>query len=194
MSKEDLAMQISNARLICAIYFGLLAVVATIVIDTSLYLLGVEEMIPMFWAVILATVTAASFGALFGEKIIHVERQHASRSFQWGFIMTLAALPVYDLGFFILMHMHQPETFRGETVAGMFGLYGVLLLYSFALVGLWLAIVAGFAAMYLRSKLVYDILDTDEYEINASVKGHSKTAANMPNDEKGSHDSTKNCA
>lgn len=175
MSKKDLAMQISNARLISCVYFGLLAVVATIIIDTFLYLIGVSEFIPTFWAVILATIIAAIFGALFGEKIIHVERRYRSRSFKWGLIMVLAALPVYDLGLYILMQYHHPESFTSATLPEHLYLFGMLLLYSFLLVGIWLAIIAGFAAMYLRSKLVYDILDTDEKELNEPVQGHRDT-------------------
>jgi len=110
MSKKDLAMQITNARLISCVYFALLAVVATIIIDTFLYILGVDELIPTFWAVILATIIAAIFGALFGEKIIHVEKKYLSNSFKWGFLMVLAALPVYDLGFFFLIQHHHPES------------------------------------------------------------------------------------
>lgn len=169
MINKNAAIQVSNARLIACIYFGLLAIVATIIIDTFLYLLGVGELIPTFWAVSLATVIAAVFGALFGKKIIGTQEKYLSHSFWWGFVMVIAALPVYDLGFFFLVQHHHPESFTGASFFHLLALYGVLMIYSFVLVGLWLAVAAGLAAMYLRSKLIYYLLETDEKEINDPI-------------------------
>ncbi len=42
-------------------------------------------------------------------------------------------------------------------------------MYSFALVGVWLAIAAGFAAMYLRGHLVYDILHSKDEKLKQTT-------------------------
>lgn len=165
MTQHDEALALPNARLLSAIYFGVLAVVATIVIDVLLYLAGIGELIPTFKAVLLATAIAVVFGALFGEKIIHCKKPYRWSAFKWGFLMVLAALPLYDLGFLWLIQGQHSQTFSETSVSNWLILYGILLFYSVILAGIWLAIMAGFAAMYLRARLVYDIMHSDENEV-----------------------------
>lgn len=164
MPRKDEALALPNARLLSAVYFGLLAIIATIIIDTSLYLMGIGELIPTFKAVLLATAIAVGFGALFGEKIIHCRKPYRVTAFKWGFLMVLIALPVYDLFFLWMMHGHHPETFRGASITEWMGIYLIMLAYSFVLVGFWLALIAGIAAIYLRGHLVYDIMHSDKNE------------------------------
>lgn len=157
--KQDEALTISNARILSAAYFCLLAVILTIVLDTILYALG-YQFFPTFQAVILAAFIAACFGALFGEKIIHSPKPYKRRVFLWGFLMVLVALPFYDLFFLYLLNQFQPKLLNGLSASNIVLAYLSIVLYSFLFAGLWLAIIAGFAAMYLRGHIVYDILDS----------------------------------
>lgn len=160
MAKRDPALTISNPRLIAAIYFGLLSVVGTILINAFLTLIGIEELIPLFEAILIGVVVAACTGALFGEKIVHCKKPYKKRVFWLGFIMVIASLPVFDLGLvacMILEHI-SPEPLVG--IKSMIYFYLVVVAYSYVLFGILLAIASGLAAMYLRGQLVYDILHT----------------------------------
>lgn len=104
---EEEALTLSNPRLLSAIYFSLLAIIATIILDTVIYALGVEQLLPVFQGILLAVIIAAIFGALFGEKIVHSKKPYRMRVFWLAFFMVLVALPVYDLGFLFLFKYHH---------------------------------------------------------------------------------------
>ncbi|WP_028388008.1 hypothetical protein [Legionella fairfieldensis] len=159
MKKEDDALFISNPRLISAAYFGVLAVVVTIIIDSTLYAIGIKQILPAFQAILLAVVVASLFGAIFGKQIIYSKKPYRWKAFLWGFLMVIAALPFYDLIFFFLFKKHSSHAFPGDASLGELAFsYLLIVIYSFLVAGLWLAIAAGLAAIYLRGKLVYDIL------------------------------------
>jgi hypothetical protein len=148
---------IPNPRLIAAIYFALLAVIATFLLDITLMSLGVIELLPIFQSIILAAIIAAIFGGLFGKLIILSPKPYKMKAFIWGFLMVIAALPFYCLGLLYFFSLHHPELYDGSTIGHYLALYGFLLLYSFILAGLWLAIVAGFASIYLRGSLIKEL-------------------------------------
>jgi hypothetical protein len=156
--KKDEALDISNPRLLSATYFSLLAIIITITIDTILYGIGITQLLPTFEAVILATFLAACFGAIFGKKIIYSPIPYGRKAFIWGFLMVLAALPFYDLIFLYLINLYNPRILEGLTFTHILLAYLFIIFYSFLLAGLWLAIAAGLAAVYLRGHIVYDIL------------------------------------
>ncbi|WP_233586481.1 hypothetical protein [Legionella sp. km772] len=158
MAKKDIALSISNPRLIAAIYFGLLSVVGTILINAFLTLIGIQELIPVFESILIGVLVAGCTGAIFGEQIVHCKKPYKQRVFWLGFIMVLASLPVFDLGlvFCMLAEHTTPSSLLG--IKSMVYLYLVVLAYSYVLFGIWLAIASGLAAMYLRGQLVYDIL------------------------------------
>lgn len=177
MNHEDEALTISNPRLLTAVYFALLAVIATVVIDLFLYSIGLERLLPTFQAILLAVIVAACFGALFGERIVHCPQPYRRKTFLWGFLMVIAALPFYDLGLLYLLKDFNSHSFEGATFRYLAVMYLFVLLYSFILAGLWLAIAAGFAAMYLRGHLVYDILHSKNRRQTTPVSLQQKTAA-----------------
>lgn len=160
MDAKDKALDVSNPRLIAAVYFSLLAIIATIAIDTALYALGVSQLLPISKEIFLAVIVAACFGALFGERIVHSEKPFHQHVFLWAFLMVICAVPIYALGFLYLIREHHGEIFTHSTLSNLMYLYLFVLVYSFILVGIWLAIVAGFAAIYLREYIVYYILDS----------------------------------
>jgi hypothetical protein len=170
MRIKDEALTISNPRLLSASYFALLAVIATIIIDTLLYAFGVEQILPSFQLVLLSTILAGCFGAIFGEKIVHCQKPYRYKAFLWGFIMVLAALPFYSLIFLYLFSRHHHQIFSGLSFSNLLALYLFVVLYSFLLFGLWLAIASGLAAIFLRGHLVYDILDSKNERRKSSPK------------------------
>jgi hypothetical protein len=158
MRKNDEALSISNPRLLSAVYFGLLSIVATVIFDAIFYAFGVTQILPAFQAILLAVIMASCFGALFGQRIIRTQKPYRRRAFLWGFVMVLAALPIYALIFFYLFKTHHPYAFADLGFNNLFVTYLFVLVYCFLVAGLWLSIAGGLAAMYLRGHLVYDIL------------------------------------
>lgn len=162
MKRQDPALSISNPRILAAVYFGLLSVVGTILINAFLSSIGVEQIIPLFEAIIWGMIVAACTGALFGERIVHCKKPYKAKTFWLGFTMVIASLPVFDLGLLFFMSEANAQLFSMAKFHNLVYLYFIILIYSYALFGFILAIFSGFAAMYLRSQLVYDILHTEE--------------------------------
>lgn len=160
MTNDDPSLTIPNARLLSAIYFALLAILTTIVVDLILYSLAVQ-LFPIFQTILLAVLIAACFGALFGKRIVHCPEPYRAKVFLWGFLMVICALPFYSLGIILLLKAQHMQLIETANLQQLALLYLFVLLYSFILAGLWLAIAAGFAAMYLRGSLVYDILHSE---------------------------------
>ena len=160
MSTQDEALTISNPRLLSAVYFSLLSIIVTIGLDTLLYALGVKQFMPISKAIFLSVVVAAIFGALFGKRIIHSEKPYRGHVFLWAFLMVILSLPVYNVGFLYLIREHHTELFSTASIGHLLYLYLFVLGYSFILAGVWVAIAAGLAAIYLRSHVVYYILQS----------------------------------
>lgn len=160
--RSDRALKIQNARILTGVYFGLLAVVFTLLLDATIYLLGLNQILPLFEGTLLAMLVATVFGMLFGEKIVHAKSPFKRHVFIWGWLMTLLALPVYDLGFLLFYVMQHADFIVSMSLMTLLQLYGVIFLQSFVLIGFWLAIIAGFAAIYLRARLVYYIIDSSD--------------------------------
>lgn len=160
MKEQDPALTCSNPRLIGAIYFGLLSVVGTILINALLTSIGIKEIIPVFGAIILGMIVASGTGAIFGERIIHCPKPYKVRTFLIGFIMVIASLPVFDLGFILILKEENAGILSLAQLQNMIYFYITVLAYSYILFGIVLAVGAGLAAMYLRGQLVYDLLAT----------------------------------
>lgn len=160
IERSDRALKISNARILSAVYFGLLAVVFTLCLDATFYALGVYQVIPLFEGTLLAMFTASVFGAIFGEKIIHCPKPYKWKVFVWGWLMTILALPFYDLGF-IYFYLTEHSTFTPQlNLIIISKFYVLILIETFLLVEFWLGILAGLAAIYLRHHLIYYIYDS----------------------------------
>jgi hypothetical protein len=160
MKKQDPAMTCSNPRLISAIYFGLLSVVGTILIDALLTSIGFQETIPVFEAIILGMVVASCTGAIFGEQIIHCPTPYKIRTFLIGFSMVIASLPVFVLGLVFFMEEEHSSLLSIAHMHHLIYFYLYILAYSYIFFGIVLAMGGGIAAMYLRGQLVYDLLAT----------------------------------
>lgn len=158
--RSDRALKVQNARILTGVYFGLLAVVFTLMLDATIYLLGIYQVLPLFEGALLAMLVATVFGMLFGESIIHAKVPYTRRVFLLGWAMTLCSLPFYDIGFLLFYMSQHSEFMVTMSLKTMIQLYGIIFIQSFVLIGFWLAIVAGFAAIYLRSRLVYYIYDS----------------------------------
>lgn len=162
MKKQDLALTFSNPRLLATVYYGVLSVVGTILINAFLTILGFEEIVPLFQAIIIGVIVASATGALFGKDIIHCPRPYKMKTFWLGFIMVIASLPIFALGLVLFVAHSDSHLFSITNFQSLVYAYIVVLAYSYALFGIWLAIASGLASMYLRGQLVYDILHTDQ--------------------------------
>lgn len=162
MRRQDPALTISNPRLLAAVYFGLLSVVGTILINAFLSSIGVEQIIPIFKAIILGMIVASCTGALFGESIVHCPKPYKAKTFWLGFIMVIASIPVFVLGLLLFMTEENAKLFSVAKFHDYVYFYLIILAYSYLLFGVVLALMSGLAAMYLRGQLVYDILHTHE--------------------------------
>lgn len=158
MKPKDNALEISNPRLLSAVYYSLLAIIVTIMLDVLIFALGMEKLLPIYKAIFLAVTVAALSAALFGKRIIQSPTPYHMRVFLWGFFMVILALPIYDLGLVYFIQEYHPAKFAHATGYVLLQLYLFVLIYSFIIVGLWLAILSGFAAIYLRGHVVSYIL------------------------------------
>lgn len=159
MTKPDEALTLSNPRLLSAVYFGLLSIIFTFILHTFLATtLGIKQLLPIFQAILLAVGVSSIFGALFGERIVHCQKPYLRHAFYWGCLMTLLALPIYDIGFVYLYSYNHPALLAQASWSQMVMLYLFIVLDSFILIGLWLMLLTGLAAMYLRGVLVYYFL------------------------------------
>lgn len=159
MKKHDLALTCPNPRIISAIYFGLLSVVGTILIDAFLTTLGVKERVPLFFAIILGMIVSSIAGGLMGDRLIHSITPYKLKAFMIGFLMVILSLPFFALGLFLMMKQGETTTISTTPTSQLY-YYFYVLLHSYLYFGILLAIGSGFAAMYLRGSLVYDILST----------------------------------
>ena len=160
MKKTEQTLEFSNPRLLAAVYYGVLAIIATIILDSFLFVLGAEKILPIFKAILLAVFVAACFGALFGKRIVLSKEPYRKHVFLWGFFMVIVALPVYDLGLIYLLKDYHPTLFLNASLRILIEFYLMILIYSFIMAGLWLALFSGIAALYLRGHLVYYILQS----------------------------------
>ncbi|RAP35496.1 hypothetical protein B1207_12430 [Legionella quinlivanii] len=159
--RKDDALSLHNPRLLCASYYAFLAVIGTILIDAFLFLIGFEQILPVFLAVALAGFIACVFGFLFGKRIVHCPRPYPLKVFLYGFLMVFAAMPFYD--FLFLYFLKEYDTYFSIVPHSpdWMSIYFFVLRNSIIIVGWWLAILSGFAAVYLRGHLVYIILHSE---------------------------------
>lgn len=163
MKKHDEAVDFEYPRLLGAVYFGLLSVVGTILTNALLVSLGIEELIPLYQAILLGMLVSACMGGLFGERIIHTAKPYKIKTFWLGFTMVIASLPLFDLGIFMFLKEETQSILPTLNMKDMLSSYLTIVGYSYMLFGVPLAVCSGAAAMYLRGQMVYDILYTDEY-------------------------------
>jgi hypothetical protein len=164
MKKRDPALSFEYSGLIGAIYFGLLSVVGTVLTNAFLSLLGIEQMVPLFVAVLLGMAVSSIMGALFGKYIIQCKYPYYAKTFLIGFAMVMISLPIFDLGIVLFMKESYKSLFASSQFHDLVPFYFIVLGYSYVLFGFALGIGSGLAAMFLRGRLVYDALHTYPHE------------------------------
>jgi hypothetical protein len=169
VTHADEAPTLSNPRLLAAVYFSALAIIFTLTIDTLIYLLGIDQLIPLFKAIILAVLVAGGFGMLFGKRIIYSVQPYKKHVFWTAFLMTTLAIPVYNIGFVYLLHETHGTLFVHSTFMYWLTVYFIVLIYSFIVAGIWIAILTGLAAIFLRGHLVYYLLHSLNTERDTPV-------------------------
>lgn len=169
MKRGQHEFHFSEPHIVSAVYFGILAAVASILTFYYLKTIGLDELLPLTQISLLAGALGALFGSFFAKAILRSSRKDA---FIFGLFMILAALPVYNLFLIILMKHHHTDAFQGAHLHHLIGMYFIMLLYSVILVGLWLAPAAGFAAMFLRGNVVDHWLHWKEQQNQTLPSSH----------------------
>ncbi|CAM2759044.1 hypothetical protein [Legionella worsleiensis] len=187
MNTEDRALTMSRPRLLAAIYFALLSVAGTIIINAILDSIGIEQIVPIYKMVLWGMIVAACTGAVFGEHIIHAAKPYKAKTFWLGFAMIMASLPVFDLGLLLLMSEEHAKLFSVAKLHDFVYFYFVILAYSYVLFGVFLAIISGLAALYLRDRLVYDILHTQERRKRGAKTKQAESNATHTHEEHAPH-------
>lgn len=177
MKKKDYATNFSNPMLLSAIYFGLLSVVGTILINALLSILDVQQIVPLYKAILWGMIVASCTGACFGKQIISCKAPYKLKTFLIGFLMVLATLPIFTLGILLLMQGEHSVIFDLHDWPDFIATFFSILGYSYALFGFPLAIASGLAAMYLRSILVYNVMDTHLTENEKKNPGRRRKLA-----------------
>ena len=158
--RTDEALSISNPRLISGIYFSLLSIIFILIISLITDILGISRVLPLAHAIILSGFIAMVFGAFFGECIVHAPAPYHRTVFWLGFGMMLLAVPFYCLGFLFFFIFQHALLFIHATLLDEFRFYLFVVGYSYLLFGIWLAILGGFSALYLRGYLVYYLMNS----------------------------------
>lgn len=141
-----------------AIYYAVLSIIATLVIKYITHMMGFGELFPLFRTLILGIVTASIFGSFFGRWVINLKKPYKTKAFWLGFLLVIVALPFYDLGLLYIFTDTHPSLFAGGSGANHLALvYLFIIIYSFILSGIWLAILSGLASIYLRDKFIPDL-------------------------------------
>lgn len=161
MTKRDPALIFAYPRLLSTIYYGLLSVVGTILINAFLTTIGIENIVPLFQAIILGMVVASITGALCGKKIIYCPWPYKRKTFLIGFMMVLLSLPFFGLGLELFMIQSENPIIKITNFSEFVSAYVIILGYSYILFGFLLAIASGIFSVYLRDKFVYYVLHTD---------------------------------
>lgn len=162
MKAKDPAVTFSNPRLLSAIYFGILSVVATLLINAFLNILGLAQDAPLFQSVLWGMIIASITGAIFGKYIVQCPEPYRLKTFLTGFFMVLLSLPFFVLGVAMLMRSSDTSLWQLTTWHNFYFVFIIMLGYSYLLFGFLLAIAAGLAAMYLRGSFVGHVLHTND--------------------------------
>ncbi len=137
-------------RTIAACYFTVLSIIATSMIQLMLFLLGMSDLVPIFMSFLLAIPIAWLSGLIFGLKIISSKKNW--HCFLLGMLLILFALPVYDLCLLFLLQKIHPNMYSlGHGLKDSLTLYLLIIIYSFILIGSWLILLSGAAALFLRN-------------------------------------------
>ncbi len=160
MKKTDDALIISNPRLLCAIYFGIISFAYMIIALNILIAQGLVLRIPFAHALVLCGCINALFGALFGEKILLHPRPCALATCFWAYLMILLATPFCTIGVLFSLEINQAPSILGLNAQGLVNFYLSLLVHHYVLGGFGLGFLAGFAALYLRGSLVYNLINS----------------------------------
>lgn len=135
-------------------YYAFLSILASIGVQLLSAWVGMSELLPFFKSLFLGVLIAIPFGSYFGHKIIHLEPPYKLKAFGLGVLLFICALPFYDLGLLYLLQDTHPSLYAGGTdLKHLSILYCFIVIYSFIFSGLWLALLSGFAAIYLRDKI-----------------------------------------
>ena len=148
------SLNLNQKRLLSIVYFSSLAIILTIGLYYVLLMIGARPFIPLHLGILLSVFVAAIFSYLFAPLILSYQTNHLRHAFGWSFLMIIVALPIYDIGFLYLLLKSNHALSDGANFQSIMLMYLAIILYSFVLVGLWLAPLAGIAGIFLRHRIL----------------------------------------
>ena len=172
-------MELSNnkpsaTRTIAAFYYCLLSIIATIFIQILLFTFGMSELIPVLMSFVLALPVAWLSGMIFGNRIIGSNTNNRWQCFLWGMFLLVVALLIYDLLLLIVLQNTHPNMYNlGTGLKDSLILYLLIIIYSFVLIGSWLSILSGFAAIFLRDHFSPNVLNLSK-KLDSNHKEHRR--------------------
>lgn len=153
-NKMESAPQAAYKMLTIA-YFALLAMIAAIFLDFTLYLLGAGKIVSIFKSILLSVGIALVVSFIFANPILNTDPKHKFKIFIWGALLILSALPIYVMGWvWLLIMAGHVEPKYDQVFYYVLNFYFYTLISFYLLLGWWLAILSGYAALFLRLKLI----------------------------------------
>ena len=142
-----------KARKFSGIYYAIISILVTLVVQSTLYLFKASGLIPFFQGLLLALITAYVSGAIFGKRIAKTAPPYKLKCFLWGVLVIIVALPFYSLGLTYLFQLNHPSAILSNSKLSEFSALYLAILSYCAVLGLFLSILSGIAAIYFRDKL-----------------------------------------
>ncbi len=153
----DPAKKHQSIRTIAACYFTLLSIMATSLIQLLLFVFGMGDLIPLLMSYVLALPIAWLSGLLFANKIVYAQTK--LKCFLYGVLLILFTLPLYDFFLLFLLQSVHPSMYNlGHGLQDSALLFLLIIIYSFVLIGSWLIVFGGFAALFLKTSFAPNVL------------------------------------
>lgn len=113
--------------------------------------LNVSHQLPLLSSLIVILFTAAFLGRVFARLLI--KPQPSIRLFIIGILMAMAAILIISLSFFIRSWIYgAPLLQLAHNWQDYFIIFGLLVVTTSSVIGLWLAILTGMAAIYFNKR------------------------------------------
>ncbi|MGQ3890064.1 hypothetical protein ACQUW5_13665 [Legionella sp. CNM-1927-20] len=149
-----------------AIFFAIFAFCFLLLTKYILLSLQQSTVLPFFPALLVALITGSFLGAIFTKYLIYPRSW--IYAFLIGILMALIAILLISLVIFLNLYFFEPTiTNRLHHWQDFFILYGTIFLSLFLIIGLWLMLFTGLAAVYFSERFWPTLI--------AINKAHSKS-------------------
>lgn len=166
-------LKVGSPRTIAACYYAFMSLITMLGLHLLLFWIGMQDMLPVLASTLLAPPIGFIAGGVFGKRILLASTN--ARCFLWGMLLIVFALPLYDLLLLSFLKQTFPQLEKlSHTTTEHFMVYGIILVYSIVLIGSWLSILSGFAALHLKNTFVIRLRKYSN-NLNNQYKNHQGT-------------------